>query len=44
LGNKEYENILWEITDEIGDIVSAIYSKIHKPYYGLSFNISVDYI
>lgn len=44
LGDNEYEDILWEITDEIGDIVSAIYSKIHKPYNGLSFNISVDYL
>ena len=44
LGDDRYEDILWEITDEIGDRVSAIYSKIHKPYNGLSFNISVDYI
>ena len=44
LGSKEYEDILWEITDEIGDIVSAIYSKIFEPYTGLSFSISIDYL
>lgn len=44
LGDNEYEDILWEITDEIGDIVSAIYSKIFEPYTGLSFNVSVDYL
>ena len=44
LGDKEYEDIIWEISDEIGDIVSAIYYKIFEPYNGLSFNISVDYL
>ena len=44
LGNKEYEDILWEITDEIGQIVAEIFSILYKPYTGLSFGISVDYL
>lgn len=44
LGSKEYEDILWEITDEIGDIAREIYTEIFEPYTGLSSVVSVDYL
>jgi len=43
LGDDKYEDILWEITIEIGDIVSDILRKMFTPYTGVDFGVRVDY-